>query len=280
MNNNMPEEQLKLLNSMLNFDGTLSNNSSYLLNTMKILQPCIEMNKDPIIFEENGKIYQIPVARNATFQNAIDDYENQTGTKGQNRYYCDGKQIDPNKTLEKNGLTKNSKITVMKYNNLIQDERFSLYFRKSGIQDFLIQGISNDPLMKFIGRYLQKLYDYGINLGNTYGYFYNGRKLLEEQSPSYNGLKNNDVIDVLDSKKIITVVFEFDGKKYNLVTNENERIGDLINKFMQKTNLAIGDKYWFVYQGKVIVDYYATIKQLGIRNSSEINVVPPGIQGA
>lgn len=278
MMNNISPEQLNLLNSMLNFNDTISLNSSYIMNSIR-LQQGVEIYKDPIIFELNNKTYSIPVDKKSIFQNAIDYFENLTNSKGQNRYYYNGNQLDPNKSLEEIGFQKNSKITAIKYNNFAS-KGISLRFKKQNISEIVIQGSIDEPLMKFVGKYFQKLCYNGQQLEQSFSLFCNDKKLLEDRSPSYYELKDNDVIEVRGNSKILTVIFDYDGSKYSLTTYENETIGELIAKFVKKKNLDLNDKYWFVYQGKIITDTYKTLKELSIRNGSEINVVPPGIQGA
>ena len=293
-NNRVIDPNLKVINFNLNnsivYIQVISSSINTIISSINSDLAYSLTNNVSMDFEENGKTIPILVNINARFLTAMNEYETQTDSKGQNDYFANEKQIDPYKTPMECGILSNFKIKVKKKIDTIEiisqmnnNNGLNLWFKKKNFKDFLIQGKYNELVQTQVNRYLIKFYCPLNNnqiQENNFSYFYMGKRLNLNQTVSQSGLKNDSEILVEEPKKIINVQFRLDSQKTNIVTSPDETIGELISKFKRKRNLNENENYKFIYNAKILDDQFKTLEELYIENNGVIDVFPPGIIGA
>ena len=82
--------------------------------------------------------------------------------------------------------------------------------------------------------------------------------------------KNN----ISESKNDITIIFEIQstGEKYNINTNQDVKLNDLIEKFKKKIDLSPFEKPEFMYNGIYLIDTDKSIIEYNIKDKSKLNV--------
>ena len=246
------------------------------------------LNKVPMDFEENGVTIKILVDNSASFKNAMNEYETKTNSKGQNDYFVNERKIDPYKNSIENGISNTSKIIVQKNDytmnmlmNMNNGNGLSLWFQKENTQNILILTKCNELFQKVVDNYLTKLqYQLGNQqINNKYDFLFNGKRLMLNKTVFQNELRDGSIITV-KNQYIFNVFFSLDNIRTNVQATEYETIGELIQEYKLKRNLNLNDNYTFLFNTKILNDFYKTLKELNINGNSTIDVIPPGIIGA
>ena len=245
------------------------------------------LNKVPMDFEENGVTIKVLVDNSASFKNAMNEYETKTNSKGQNEYFVNERQIDPYKNSIENGISNTSKIVVQKNDytmnklmNMNNGNGLSLWFQKENTQNILILAKYSELLQIVVEKYLAKLNNLGNQeINNKYDFLFNEKRLMLNQTVFQNELKNGSVITV-KNQYIFNVFFCLDNIKTSVQATQYETIGELIKEYKLKRNLNLNDNYTFLYNAKILNDFYKTLIELNIYRNSIIDVIPPGIIGA
>ena len=114
----------------------------------------------------------------------------------------------------------------------------------------------------------------GVNMGN-FEEADNDDMCNIGQSMDFDNIKNKDNINnENESNKEICVVFEIQstGVKYNINTNKNSKLIDLIELFKKKIKLSSFEKPEFVFNTVFLIDYEKPISDYKICDNSKIIV--------
>ena len=288
------------LNSYVN-NLNINNNKAYiqvikntsdsiLMSNNSVLRYSI-LNESSIDFDESGNTTKLLADNMRSFRCAADEYEAMTNSKGQNEYFLRGGQrIDPNKSPEENGIIHGSKIIVKKKDDTMSILRNSigltLCFKKKYYQNIEIQVTYNDLVKIAIDKFLNKFQMHFLNnqqIQNTkFIYLFNEKRLNEFETILQSGLRDrSEIIVEENNNKIINVVFSRDYQRITVQAYADETVGEVINKYRQKSNLTEYSGYMFVFNVKILGDFSMTLREVGIvKDGAEINVVPPGVIGA
>lgn len=108
----------------------------------------------------------------------------------------------------------------------------------------------------------------GVNMGNY-------RDEENDDMCNFGQSMDNDKINEnTNEKKEICVIFEIQstGEKYNINTNPDIKLNDLVEKFKKKIDLSSFERPEFMLNGVYLIDYDKSIAEYNITDKSKINV--------